>query len=67
MFAGALAGLVTALLNVRLGILHLLASILTMISLHSINLRVMGKPNQALLGEATVFTLSRDWASPFMR
>ena len=56
MAAGASAGLITALLHVRLGILHLLASILTMISLHSINLRVMGKPNQALLGEATVFT-----------
>jgi putative ABC transport system permease protein len=54
--AGALAGLVTAWLNVRLGILHLLASILTMIALYSVNLRIMGKPNQALLGEETVFT-----------
>ncbi|WP_135080931.1 ABC transporter permease [Terasakiella sp. SH-1] len=56
MAAGAAAGLVTAWLNVRLGILHLLASILTMIALYSVNLRVMGKPNQALLGEETVFT-----------
>ncbi len=54
--AGAFAGLITAWLNVRLGILHLLASILTMIALYSVNLRVMGKPNQALLGEDTVFT-----------
>jgi len=54
--AGSLAGLVTAWLNVRLGILHLLASILTMIALYSVNLRIMGKPNQALLGEETVFT-----------
>ncbi len=54
--AGAAAGLVTAWLNVALRILHLLASILVMISLHSINLRVMGKPNQALLGVDTVFT-----------
>ncbi|WP_419798011.1 MAG: ABC transporter permease [Terasakiella sp.] len=54
--AGALAGLVTAWLNVKLGILHLLASILTMIALYSVNLRIMGKPNQALLGEETVFT-----------
>lgn len=60
MIAGACAGLVTAWLNVRLGILHLLASILTMIALYSINLRIMGKPNQALLGEETVF-------SPFER
>ena len=42
------AGLVTAWLNVRLRILQLLASILMMIALYSINLRVMGKPNVAL-------------------
>ena len=54
--AGALAGLVTAVLNVRFRILHLLASILTMIALFSINLRIMGRPNVALLGEPTVLT-----------
>jgi putative tryptophan/tyrosine transport system permease protein len=54
--AGALAGLVTAVLNVRFHILHLLASILTMIALFSINLRIMGRPNIALLTEATVLT-----------
>lgn len=54
--AGAGAGLVTAWLNVRLKILHLLASILTMIALYSVNLRIMGRPNVALLGETTVFT-----------
>ena len=54
--AGAAAGLVTAWLNVRLKILHLLASILTMIALYSINLRIMGRPNVALLGETTVFS-----------
>ena len=54
--AGALAGLVTALLNVRFGILHLLASILTMIALFSINLRIMGRPNIALIGEPTILS-----------
>ena len=54
--AGACAGLVTALLNVRFRILHLLASILTMIALYSIILRVMGRPNIALLTETTVLT-----------
>jgi putative ABC transport system permease protein len=52
--AGALAGLVTALLNVRFGILHLLASILVMIALFSINIRIMGRPNTALLGQPSV-------------
>jgi putative ABC transport system permease protein len=56
MVAGAIAGLVTAVLNVRFRILHLLASILTMIALYSINLRIMGRPNIALLAESTVLT-----------
>jgi putative ABC transport system permease protein len=54
--AGALAGLLTAFLNLRFGILHLLASILTMIALYSINLRIMGRPNVALLGTETILT-----------
>ncbi len=56
MLAGAVAGLVTAALNLRFQILHLLASILTMIALYTINLRIMGKPNVALLMEPTVLT-----------
>jgi putative ABC transport system permease protein len=56
MGAGALAGLVTAFLNVRFKILHLLASILTMIALFSINLRVMGRPNVAILQQETILT-----------
>jgi putative ABC transport system permease protein len=54
MTAGFAAGAVTGILNTRFGILHLLASILTMIALYSINLRVMGRPNMTLLGKATV-------------
>ncbi|WP_404384535.1 ABC transporter permease [Caenispirillum salinarum] len=64
-FAGCAAGLVTAWLNVKLKILHLLASILTMIALFSINLRVMGRPNIALLGEDTVFTPFEGLGLPF--
>ena len=52
--AGFLAGMVTALLNTKFKILHLLASILTMIALYSINIRIMGGPNIALLGMPTV-------------
>jgi putative tryptophan/tyrosine transport system permease protein len=53
---GALAGLVTAFLNLRFGILHLLASILTMIALYSVNLRIMGRPNVPVLNEITVLS-----------
>ena len=41
-----LAGMVTGLLNTALGIPGILASILTQISLYSINLNIMGKANQ---------------------
>jgi putative tryptophan/tyrosine transport system permease protein len=54
--AGALAGLLTATLNVRFKILNLLASILTMIALYSVNLRIMGQPNVSLLGQPTLLT-----------
>lgn len=54
--AGAFTGWVTAFLAVRCGILHLLASILTMIAAFSINIRIMGRPNIALLGEETILT-----------
>ncbi|MHC6526881.1 ABC transporter permease [Vibrio proteolyticus] len=54
--AGGATGLVTAFLAVRCGILHLLASILTMIAAFSVNIRIMGRPNMALLGEDTILT-----------
>ena len=56
MIAGAIAGLVTATLNVRFKILNLLASILTMIALFSVNLRVMGRPNIALINQDTMLS-----------
>jgi len=52
---GFIAGAVTAILNTKFKILHLLASILTMIALYSINIRIMGGPNIALIGSATIF------------
>ncbi len=55
--AGGAAGALTGWLNVRLRIMDLLASILVMIALYSINLRVMGRPNVPLITEPTIFTL----------
>jgi len=55
--AGGIAGYLTAWLNVRLRIMQLLASILVMIALYSVNLRIMGKPNVALINEPTVFSM----------
>ena len=55
--AGAVAGFITGWLNVKLKIMDLLASILMMIGLYSINLRVMGGPNVPLINEPTLFTM----------
>ena len=55
--AGGAAGVVTGLLHTKLRIPALLAGILTMIALYSVNLRIMGKANVSLLGKETAFTL----------
>lgn len=54
--AGALAGGVTGFLHVKGRILGLLAGILTMTGLYSINLRVMGRSNVSFLGDTTLFS-----------
>ncbi|AEB07468.1 inner-membrane translocator [Coriobacterium glomerans PW2] len=56
LLAGAAAGAVTGILHAVLEIPAILAGILTMIGLWSINLRVMGKSNTPLLRCATIFT-----------
>lgn len=53
---GAFTGLVTGWLNVKLKIMDLLASILVMIALYSVNLRIMGGPNVPLINTPTLFT-----------
>ncbi|CAM4033261.1 ABC transporter permease [Vibrio neonatus] len=64
--AGGVTGWVTAFLAVRCGILHLLASILTMIAAFSINIRIMGRPNIALLGEDTILTPFESIGDPML-
>lgn len=68
--AGAIAGMITAFLFVKLNILQLLASIIVMIGLYSVNLRILGlgsyldgsspvftgTSNLSLLGFDTIFT-----------
>lgn len=59
-FAGMIAGVVTAILHTKMKIPALLAGILTMIALYSVNLRVMGKANLSLLGTDTTFSIMRN-------
>lgn len=56
---GMLAGVATGVLHTKMKIPALLAGILTMIALYSVNLRVMGKANLSLLGTDTTFTIVR--------
>lgn len=55
--AGMLSGVVTGILCTKLKIPALLAGILTMIALYSVNLHVMGKANLSLLQVDTIFSL----------
>ncbi|GAA0180529.1 ABC transporter permease [Clostridium sediminicola] len=58
---GSIAGSFTALLNTKLKIQPLLAGILMMLALYSINLRVMGnKANINLLYQETIFSILKD-------
>jgi len=60
---GCGAGAITSLLNTKLGIQALLAGILMMLGLYSINLRIMGKPNVPLSGVnvTTIYTAVANW------
>ena len=62
--AGSSAGLITGFLITKLQIPSLLAGILTMTGLYSINLRVMGRANISLLGKDTIFTVFQNMNLP---
>lgn len=65
--AGALAGATTGVLNTRFGINKLLAGILTMTALYSINLHVMGKSNVPLLSSKSLITMAETAISRVVR
>jgi putative ABC transport system permease protein len=52
--AGAVAGVVTGLLAMKFNVNRLLAGILTMTALYSVNLRIMGKSNVPLMNEKSL-------------
>jgi len=56
-FGGVAAGVVTALIHNKLGVPHLLAGILTMTMLYSVNIRVMGgRANISLIRQHTILS-----------
>jgi putative ABC transport system permease protein len=57
LIAGALAGAVTGLIHTKLKINALLAGILVMTALYSINLTILGRSNMPLLSMPNLFTI----------
>ena len=60
LIAGAMAGGVTAILQTKLGVQPILAGIITMTGLYSINLMIMGKSNLTLLRVDTLFRAAEE-------
>lgn len=54
-FSGALVGAITGIIHVKLKVKDLLAGILVMTALYSVNLRIMGKSNIPLFEEENIF------------
>ena len=59
------AGAITALLNTKLKIQPLLAGILVMLGIYSINLRIQGKANINLSSRTTIYSLMEDALGDF--
>ncbi len=58
--AGAIAGCVTGVLVTKLKVQPILAGIITMTALYSINLKIMSRPNISLWKKDTLFTYFED-------
>ncbi|MGN6772535.1 MAG: ABC transporter permease [Rhizobiaceae bacterium] len=64
-FAGCVAGMVTATLYAFLGFLPLLAGILVMIALYTVNIRIMDAPNLSLITSDNIYAPLVDRGMPF--
>jgi putative ABC transport system permease protein len=60
--AGVVAGMMTALIHTKLRINNIIAGIIVMTALYTVNLRVMGRANLSLLSVQTLFDQATDWA-----
>ena len=63
LFAGCLAGCTTALIHLTLRLNTLLCGIIVLTMLFSINIRIMGKPNQAIFAFDNIFDVLLGGAS----
>jgi putative ABC transport system permease protein len=63
LFAGAASGAITGILHTKFKIPAILAGIITMTGLYSINLRIMGKAAIYIGEKSTIYSLLRDFIS----
>jgi len=61
LIGGMIAGFISGYLHTKWNIPALLAGIITMTGLYSLNLRVMGQANLTLLGEGTLMRTVENW------
>ena len=64
--AGLFSGTLTGVLAMKFRINRLLSGILTMTALYSVNLRIMGRSNIALLNEHTMASQAEEWGRQFL-
>lgn len=64
LLAGMLAGLVTGILHTALGIPDILSGILTQLALYSVNMRILGRSNQAVSVDRFNLILSSRYIVP---
>lgn len=65
--AGAIAGCVTGTLITKLNVQPILAGIITMTALYSINLKIMDRPNISLYRKDTVFTVMEKYFGDYYK
>lgn len=63
-FAGGISGAITGIIHTKLKINPLLAGILVMTALYSVNLTLMGRSNVPLIGTSSIFTFVQLVANP---
>lgn len=65
--AGAVAGCVTGLLVTKFNVQPILAGIITMTALYSINLKIMDRPNISLYKKETLYTMMQDYFGDYYK
>lgn len=67
LLAGTIAGCVTGILITKLNVQPILAGIITMTALYSINLKIMDRPNISLYRKETIYTIMEKYFGEYYK